>query len=304
MGLRCILGHDFGETRTERDREERGDEVVETITEVRECQRCGEREIVSESTEVTSLAPDRGPGVSDDDGRSSGPADTTDAGVTPTDANPPSEPSDAGVRGDRDVDVVIDDTESDEPVEDDAEIIDAGPSTDESPTADSRPTDASAASNGADAAGDRDPGAWPDADETHPAEASGTEPTGTSDWPDHDIDGDTGGDRITVGEAGAVDTADATELYGEEADTAPSEDTEIVDGEPEPAPVDTNGSDAVLETDSVASQVDLSPPARETQREYFCPDCGHAETVGASSMREGDICPECLRGYIDERSVE
>ena len=93
-------------------------------------------------------------------------------------------------------------------------------------------------------------------------------------------------------------------MYGEEADTVPSDEAEIVTDEPEPAPTDTNGSEAVLETEDVGSQVDLSPPARETQREYFCPDCGHAETVGVSSMREGDICPECYRGYIDERPVE
>jgi hypothetical protein len=34
MGLRCLLGHDYGETEIEREREEDGDEMVVTIREV------------------------------------------------------------------------------------------------------------------------------------------------------------------------------------------------------------------------------------------------------------------------------
>lgn len=35
--------------------------------------------------------------------------------------------------------------------------------------------------------------------------------------------------------------------------------------------------------------------------EFYCPNCGYAQTAGLSSMRAGDICPECKRGYIAER---
>ena len=52
MGLRCLIGHDFGEVLTDRDREERGDEVVVTVREYRECDRCGEVRVVSENKEV------------------------------------------------------------------------------------------------------------------------------------------------------------------------------------------------------------------------------------------------------------
>jgi hypothetical protein len=54
MGLRCLIGHDFGDLQTERDRRERGDEVVVTIREYRECARCGETRLVSENKEVRS----------------------------------------------------------------------------------------------------------------------------------------------------------------------------------------------------------------------------------------------------------
>ncbi|SEH38030.1 hypothetical protein SAMN05192561_101306 [Halopenitus malekzadehii] len=55
MGLRCLLGHDFGEPELEREREEEGEQVVVTVREVKRCDRCGESQIVSENTEVTSL---------------------------------------------------------------------------------------------------------------------------------------------------------------------------------------------------------------------------------------------------------
>ena len=42
MGLRCsLLGHDYGDSFVERDREERGNEVVVTERELKECARCG-----------------------------------------------------------------------------------------------------------------------------------------------------------------------------------------------------------------------------------------------------------------------
>ncbi|MFC6768543.1 DUF7093 family protein, partial [Natrinema soli] len=57
MVLRCsLLGHDFGETDVEREREERGSEVVVTVQEYEECSRCGQRNVISENTEVTSLS--------------------------------------------------------------------------------------------------------------------------------------------------------------------------------------------------------------------------------------------------------
>jgi len=35
--------------------------------------------------------------------------------------------------------------------------------------------------------------------------------------------------------------------------------------------------------------------------EFYCPNCGVSQPAGESSMRAGDICPECRQGYIAER---
>jgi predicted RNA-binding Zn-ribbon protein involved in translation (DUF1610 family) len=35
--------------------------------------------------------------------------------------------------------------------------------------------------------------------------------------------------------------------------------------------------------------------------EFYCPNCGYAQIAGTSSMRAGDICPDCKQGYIAER---
>jgi septal ring-binding cell division protein DamX len=138
MGLRCLLGHDYGETQAEREREERGDELVVTVTEVEECTRCGDTRVVSENTEVTSLST-----PSEPDGtapRRTGPTPAQEGDPTATD------PTEAVV--DEDVEVVIDDAdggfgdtggdgfdgpaestgeqtvETDRPTTDDAEILD------------------------------------------------------------------------------------------------------------------------------------------------------------------------------------
>ncbi|AEN04664.1 hypothetical protein Halar_0897 [halophilic archaeon DL31] len=55
MGLRCLLGHDFGEPETERERNEEGNEVVVSVREVKTCRRCGETQVVSENKEIKSI---------------------------------------------------------------------------------------------------------------------------------------------------------------------------------------------------------------------------------------------------------
>jgi hypothetical protein len=41
-------------------------------------------------------------------------------------------------------------------------------------------------------------------------------------------------------------------------------------------------------------------PRPGVETEYYCPNCGHARPPD-SSLRSGDICPECQSGYIAER---
>lgn len=57
MGLRCLIGHEYGDPQTSRDRRQRGSEVVVTVEEYRECTRCGHRRIISENKEVTAEPP-------------------------------------------------------------------------------------------------------------------------------------------------------------------------------------------------------------------------------------------------------
>src|SRR6056297_3083589 len=85
MSLRCsLLGHSFGEAEIEREREEQGSEVVVTVREFEECERCGERKIVTENKEVTALqspAPDLEAAEADADAES--PSDTArESGAT------------------------------------------------------------------------------------------------------------------------------------------------------------------------------------------------------------------------------
>jgi ssDNA-binding Zn-finger/Zn-ribbon topoisomerase 1 len=94
MGLRCSLfGHDFGDTLTERDRDERGAEVVITVREIRTCRRCGAEEVVTENTEVRhrdSLSDAAGGGESDPsvDGDLDGEASESEAATATTDFEP------------------------------------------------------------------------------------------------------------------------------------------------------------------------------------------------------------------------
>lgn len=56
MGLKCsLLGHAYEPADVERDREERGSEVVTVVRELERCRRCDAERVVSESTEVTAV---------------------------------------------------------------------------------------------------------------------------------------------------------------------------------------------------------------------------------------------------------
>jgi hypothetical protein len=112
MGLRCSLfGHDYGDAFVERDREERGNEVVVTERELTECARCGAEKVTSQNTEVRTLEADRDAGGSAPDlsavERADAEADATadaspepsaepPADATPGDASQPSPDTTAG----------------------------------------------------------------------------------------------------------------------------------------------------------------------------------------------------------------
>lgn len=248
MGLRCILGHDFGDRQSEGEREDRGDEVVVTMREYRECARCGYRRIISENKEVKPNEETTG----DDD-------------------DPPSVPS---------TNELIDDEEPFEELsaaEDDGMILDDD---DETPV--------------------RGHGEWPAHDTGEPVEAE----AGSSEWPN------------PIGEDEG--------FSAEPSDGRPLEDVEFTRGglTPEARPTDLDDDDhdagAIMNTTGRAERASASPatnirraqpgPSPSAQQRdhgvdtvFVCPECEH-ETPGiGASLRSGDICPECHRGYMVER---
>ncbi|WP_435196821.1 DUF7093 family protein [Natronomonas sp. EA1] len=238
MGFKCsLLGHDFADPETEREREERGDEVVTTIREIAHCTRCDESKVVSESKEVTAIVE---PETVDAQGIDQHDEDAYEepTGTPRQDTEEPI-PDDTGA-ADEEVEAEEDDrlAPPDEataeaiesladrdPEEEDAEILDDG----EEPT--------------------REPGQWPDDDEPwDPTPSPATEP-----------------------EAVESDAAEpTTEGATEEAATDAALTTEPTD-------------DGLLVPDGA----------------YVCPECGFTTSVDGSSLRAGDACPECHRGYLE-----
>ncbi|GAB3686344.1 hypothetical protein GCM10028857_18250 [Salinarchaeum chitinilyticum] len=330
MGVRCtLLGHRYGEAEIEREREERGEEAVVTIREVKTCSRCGDRSIVSENKEVTAA----------------GSANAEVATPDDADAAPSSEPRPT-------------DPDSDDPVAEES----VGTGSIDGANLDAGPEGSDAAEESAAAAGDaaaddaaegpehdpetddgvildddsdepepeeREYGEWPDADEDHasaeadPAAADETpEP-----WPDSDEDADEGYDATTPdgdpadveypgaadaepteasAPAGAEGSADGAEgSAGEEpADvTEPTGDAELLDAGDEPASQGVDDGTEAQPADEGAeferARESGSPSAPSTGgTELYCPACGYRDPRRDGSLREGDICPECRKGYL------
>ncbi|MXR42515.1 hypothetical protein GRX01_14355 [Halobaculum sp. WSA2] len=422
MGLRCLLGHDFSEPRTERDREVRGDEVITTITEVKECSRCGETRVVSENKEVTSAAPGRddadSPGVQSGertadrsgserppdtgsadgtedvagataDGRTAEPSDVTDPGpslgpgdgtVASGEGGDDASVGDEGTATEDGFDHPAADAADgavDADIEEDAEIIDGDD--DESPQrseAEGRghgewpDADANRGGDGA-PEGDPEPTEWPDADgpaspvegededvefigddgdptveDTAASEARtdvvpdakrADEPGAAADPADEDaefIDGDSPGDwpdqagedegydaELDHADAGADVSVDGNLTPQVDAEATRGEDVEFIEadadvtesGDPTaPAPADDGRGDVggdgsardTADTARQTSDFEFRTTVDDVDTVYVCPECGNNEPVGGSSMRAGDICPECKRGYIDERELQ
>ncbi|MFC4550696.1 MULTISPECIES: DUF7093 family protein [Halorussus] len=293
MSFRCsLLGHTYGEAEIEREREEEGTEVVVTVREFQECERCGERRIVTENKEVTAIeAPDTEPepagaaggGAASGTGQSgvaSGGVGGTGSATDVTEATAPS------------VDDEFERPQSAE--EDDAIILD---------------DDGDDEDDGSDAGGDddRQPGEWPEADSTHPAEVDGDGPTP---WPD--VGQEDEGFDAEVGDGASADVEFGGGLQPESApEVDENEEVEFVNAEGDTLAArdgSTGGSSTArrsrpeLSTGFTSSGSVPAPdgPSEEAEpdAEFVCPNCGHSAPVSGSSMRAGDICPECRKGYI------
>lgn len=328
MVLRCsLLGHDYGEPDVESEREERGSEVVVTVQEYEECSRCGEKHVLSENTEVTSLTTktdagalphDPDPDVSTLETDTTENDEITDAEIVDEDveiidANVPSgatadagdtravdvdapetEPSTAAT-ADSDVEIDLPTDENGDPVTDDGEILEDGPELDR----------------------DRDHGEWPDSDDVGPPIGAESEP---AEWPDTDeadLESDTGygdlgpdepvddaiilendsssggvdvgsavdGSSAAVTDAGSVTAEPIAESHAAtESDPTTGLDTGIERAQSAPTPTES------------ASTSDADVPA-----EFYCPQCDFVAGDNRGSLRAGDICPECRKGYLSER---
>lgn len=312
MAIRCsILGHDFGEAEVEREREEDGNEVVETVREVQTCSRCGKEKLLSENTNVTSLgrpgddregdagdadvaidASDGTVGVASDDEDGNAAADTvtaTDAATEDGEVSSPDDGSSPGsdevandaeiieetadetaaaeeARGDTAADVVAEAESEPAPENDDAVILDEDTEPDR----------------------DREPGEWPDADDTGDPVGAESDPSA---WPDqegedegYDATLDEGDAEVDFGGGGLTPDVDGVADSGEEVvgSDQPTGETGITSAGAALAP------DAPANTDSADT-------------EFACPECGYTVPATRSSLRAGDICPECRHGYIAER---
>ncbi|ADJ16092.1 DUF7093 family protein [Halalkalicoccus jeotgali] len=263
MSLRCsLLGHEYGESEIERDREERGNEVVISVVELERCVHCGTARTISENTEVTQLSGPRSgtvqpgpararpspaesdePDEPDEPGEPGEIADPSGPGIEPRETSDPADstanPANSETTRRRDPVVEAD------PDREDTEIIEDGPGTDEG----------------------RDPGAWPEAD----GEDEGFDAT----TPDGPTDIDFGGGLTPQADQGA-----------EIIDSAGESD---VEGGAEPTFVDAGSSQSPGRS---------APP--NVGGGLYCPHCEAASLDERDSLRAGDICPECHRGYLAE----
>jgi len=252
MGLKCsILGHRFEETEVERDREEQGSEVVTTIRELETCTRCGERQVVSENKEVTTLATPDEPaeGTADD-----APADADGEATADSAAE---EESAAESTADDTVDSaeIVEETTTTsipdaEAVTEDTDDSD-GPADERGPTAspESDTTDdAVILDDGDDTAPERDPGEWPDEPEDRLQS-----PEDAADWPDSGREG------------AAEDDGYETPLLQEDDDTRPASEADVT------VPEGTYRCDECgFTTDVEASSL---------RRGDFCPECHRGTLV-------------------------
>jgi len=288
MGLKCsLLGHRYGESETEREREERGDEVVETVRTVEVCERCGAERVVSENTEVRSVSP--------------APAPEDDA----PDAEAADENADATAETAADADVGVDLEEGPSAEEDDGVILDDDGDAPETAAA-------------------REPGAWPASDDTRanersegaPSESGDAGPANRADERDEDaefIDADAEADAAD-GDADATDEHDPwPDQEGEDegfaAETATSGGADVSLGGGLTPEADGAVADGVDDEERMveagsgiasAGELDAEGGSREQDGELVCPECGERTSAAGSSLRAGDICPECHRGYLTE----
>lgn len=289
MGLRCLLGHDYANREVEREREERGNEVVVTYRTVETCERCGERRVVSENKEVRPVRNPREEGVTTGLG--------DDGGVTP---------DLGGAASAATADETPGSTAAPEGAGSDAERMEPEPEAEAEPEADTDENvdDAIILDDGPEERADsREHGEWPEEDAETAAESEdavddtvddgATVVSGNEGWPDPD-----GADEGFDAEPSEGDPTEVSLGGG----LAPEGADEAANGEAGgTAAANGSGGTVAGKQFVTAEEVEAVGEDEAGATEFFCPNCGFARVTGGSSMRAGDICPECYDGYIAER---
>lgn len=247
------MGHDFGEVRTDREREERGEEVLVTVREYRECDRCGETRVLSENKEVRTTAADPSPA---DDAADDGDDEPATAAGAEADLEEVSAEEDDGV-------ILPDEGEASE---------------------------------------GRGRGEWPDRDEEAEAEAEDEPSEGPTPWPE--VEGEDEGYAAEPSEGGAAEGVDFSGGLTPEASAAPADPDAGATASEADDVVEAAGDRGSSGIRRARPSPEPTGPQREADpdAEFYCPECEYTAASDGSSLRPGDICPECRLGYLTERS--
>lgn len=335
MGFRCSLfGHAYGEPEVEREREERGSEVVTVEREVELCDRCGDRNVLTENTEITTAESAAAEASSGEEARTeptgadeSAPTTDPDETAASKSAEGVKEAADApgGPEGDEGVEVLSEDAPTESTTETSESSSEDGS---DATSEDAQPTDREPEDD-AELITDAEPGEGDAATEQSPGETvpedeseadSGPSPGDDEGPPDDDgvIMDESGGERDT-GEwpqsetSGQEPSGEPSEWPGADAETTePQEGNESAGGAEDRTDASAEGEDPAgdrstpPEPDPGFTSAGPAPsPSEEGHTtgtgEFYCPECGYAVPRHRNSLRVGDICPECHSGYITER---
>ncbi|WP_254861950.1 DUF7093 family protein [Halovivax gelatinilyticus] len=160
--------------------------------------------------------------------------------------------------------------EAGEPITDDAEILDDSDGDHDEP--------------------ERGHGEWPASDDVG-ADESDANDSSPAEWPD----------------AGEPEPEDTGELI-DDSDAPQSDDAATDPAEPTDDSVRTDETPATrsdpssgIESAGDAPEPGTSPSRDGVPTEFFCPRCSFVASSDRGSLRAGDICPECKKGYLGER---
>ncbi|MFB6305222.1 MAG: hypothetical protein ABEH47_08650, partial [Haloferacaceae archaeon] len=104
--------------------------------------------------------------------------------------------------------------------------------------------------------------------------------------------------------------APGTDADDEGYDATPHEDVQTdVDFGGGLAPTDANHAEYVGTADDDGGgdgfvRSERREAAVDGPTEFRCPNCGASRAAADSSLRAGDVCPDCRKGYVAERAVE